>query len=228
MSRIRFPDPNLAAPSGLLAVGGDWNPETILEAYRNGIFPWPQGSPDEPDFEPEWELAWFSPPRRAVLEWENLHISKSLKKARKLAEKDGITFTFDRAFRDVISLCGATPRPGQGGTWITKNLNEAYTTLHTQGYAHSVEAWSGTHLVGGLYGLAVDGYFSAESMFFKRPDASKLCLLHLVEHLHTRGLEWIDIQVMTPHLKALGASTISRERFLVRLAQTRATALRLF
>lgn len=200
----------------IVAVGGDLAPDTLLRAYRRGVFPWPaEGLP----------LLWFCPRERAVLDFGSLHIGGSLRRARR---RSALRFTIDRAFPRVIRACAKAPRPGQDGTWITPAMAAAYTRLHERGIAHSVEAWQGDDLVGGVYGVDVDGAFSAESMFHELPDASKLALLHLVDHLRERGLDWIDIQVMTPHMERLGAGVLPRAAFLRRLDETRRRGLRLF
>ncbi|MCK6556246.1 leucyl/phenylalanyl-tRNA--protein transferase [Candidatus Binatia bacterium] len=211
-----FPDPRDASPEGIVAMGGDLHPESLVLAYREGIFPWPvDGLP----------LLWFSPPERGVLEFDGLHVPRSLARARR---RSSLRFTIDRAFPAVIRACAGTARPDQGGTWITPAMEAAYGRLHRLGVAHSVEAWAGDELVGGVYGVDVDGAFAAESMFYRRPDASKLALLFLIGHLRGRGLDWLDIQVMTPHLARLGARTITRDAFLARLRATRARGLVLF
>ncbi|MBI3783835.1 MAG: leucyl/phenylalanyl-tRNA--protein transferase [Deltaproteobacteria bacterium] len=212
----QFPDPRSAGPEGVLAVGGDLHPQTLQLAYRQGIFPWPA---------PGYPLLWFCPPERGVLDFAALHVPRSLVYARRHTT---LRFTLDRAFNRVIDACSSTPRPAQDGTWITPQILSAYIRLHRLGVAHSVEAWNDDLLVGGLYGVDVDGVFAAESMFYREPNASKLALLHLVDHLKSRGLDWIDIQVMTPHLARLGATTISRDAFLARLQATRARGLKLF
>jgi len=212
----RFPDPRSATPEGVVAVGGDLDPDTLLSAYRQGIFPWPVvGLP----------LLWFSPPARGVLDFADLHLPRSLRRARAHAS---FRLTLDTAFADVIRACAATPRPDQDGTWITPAIESAYVRLHRLGIAHSAEAWDGDRLVGGVYGVDVGGAFAAESMFYREPNASKLALLHLVAHLSSRGLEWLDIQVLTPHLGRLGAHEIPRDDFLERLAVTLERALVLF
>ena len=216
MPVLAFPDPRTADPDGIVAVGGDLHPQSLLLAYRQGIFPWPvEGLP----------LLWFCPAERGVLEFAELHIPRSLARARR---HSSLRFTIDRAFGQVIRGCAATPRPGQDGTWITPQIISAYIRLHELGIAHSVEAWQETHLVAGVYGVDVEGAFAAESMFYRSPDSSKLALLHLIDHLRARRLDWLDIQVMTPHLKRLGAKAIGREEFLGKLQQTRARHLRLF
>jgi leucyl/phenylalanyl-tRNA---protein transferase len=216
MPVARFPDPRSADEQGLVAIGGDLHPETLLLAYRNGIFPWPVT---------DLPMLWFSPPQRAILDFDAIHVPRSL---RPLRRRPPFRLTIDRAFAAVIGGCAEAPRPGQDGTWITPELATAYVRLHRLGIAHSAEAWLGDELVGGLYGVDVDGAFGAESMFYLAPNASKLALLHLVDHLRERGLDWIDIQMMTPHMRRLGANTIAREEFLQKLAATRARGLELF
>lgn len=216
MPVVEFPDPRTANAEGIVAVGGDLHPQSLLLAYRQGIFPWPvEGLP----------LLWFCPARRAILEFSALHVPRSLARA---ARRSTLRFTLDASFPAVIRACAATVRPGQDGTWITPEIISGYTRLHRLGIAHSAEAWHGESLVAGIYGVDVDGAFAAESMFHRQPDASKLVLLHLIRHLHSRGLGWIDIQVITPHLQRLGAREISRDRFLDKLRRTRARGLTLF
>lgn len=216
MPVVRFPDPRSASPEGLVAVGGDLHPDTLRQAYRQGIFPWPvQGMP----------LLWFSPPERGVLDFAALHIPRSLERVRR---RSPFRLTIDADFPGVIQGCASAPRPGQEGTWITGDVVRAYERLHRLGIAHSVEAWEAGQLVAGVYGVEVDGAFAAESMFHRVPNASKLALLHLVEHLAGGGLDWLDIQVLTPHMARLGARAIPREGFLNRLAATRARGLCLF
>ena len=200
----------------IVGVGGRLDPETLLRAYRRGIFPWPvEGLP----------LLWFCPRERAILEFSRVHVGRGLARARR---RSTLRFSVDAAFGPVIRACAETPRPGQDGTWITEEIVAAYTRLHELGIAHSAEAWRGRDLVAGIYGVAVDGAFAAESMFHRESNASKLVLLHLVDHLAAAGLDWIDIQVMTPHLERLGAHVVSRGQFLGRLTRTRARGLRLF
>lgn len=216
MPIVAFPDPRAANADGIVAVGGDLHPDSLLLAYRQGIFPWPVD---------RLPLLWFCPAERAVLEFADLHVPRSLARAR---QRTTLRFTIDAAFPAVIRACAETPRPGQDGTWITLQIVAAYTLLHRMGITHSVEAWNGEHLVGGVYGVAIDGAFAAESMFYREPNASKLALLHLIDHLRSRGLDWIDTQMLTPHIQRLGAKTISREAFLDKLQRTRARGLELF
>ena len=191
--------------------------ETVAEAYRKGIFPWyTKGIP----------LPWHCPEERAILEFAELHIPRSLKREQK---KAAFRFTIDRDFRSVIENCAKATRPEQGGTWITAEFIDVYCGLSDAGMAHSVEAWdSNGNLVGGLYGVDAGGVFCGESMFHKAPNASKLALLFLINHLKERGATWLDAQVMTPHLEVLGAREISRTEFLTKLAATQAQGLSLF
>lgn len=216
MPVVSFPDPREATPEGIVAVGGDLHPDTLMLAYRQGIFPWPEeGLP----------IIWSCPRMRAVLEFDRLHIPRSLAKAR---TSSAFHYTIDRAFPDVIAACARTRRPEQDGTWIIPPMVEAYIQLHKTGHAHSVEAWEGGELVGGLYGVDVDGVFAGESMFHRRSNASKLAFLFLVDHLREHGATWIDIQTMTPHFEVLGARLIPRDRFLKQLLATRKLGLRPF
>ncbi|MDQ3280993.1 MAG: leucyl/phenylalanyl-tRNA--protein transferase [Acidobacteriota bacterium] len=210
-----FPDPRYA-PSDIVAMGEDLRVETLREAYRKGIFPWPHD---------ELPLPWFSPRRRAVIFFDELHVGRSLRKAQKRGE---YTYSIDRDFRAVINACAAAYRPDQDGTWIAPNIIAAYTRFHMAGDAHSVEVWREGELVGGLYGVDAGGVFTGESMFHREPDTSKLALLFLIEELQARGATLIDCQVMTPHMQALGAREIPRARFLDALAAAQAKGIRLF
>jgi leucyl/phenylalanyl-tRNA--protein transferase len=213
---IDFPDPRNATVDGIVAFGGALTTANLLRAYRRGIFPWPiEGLP----------LPWFCPPERAILEFKELHVPRSLRYAR---NRSRLRFSFNQAFPAVIRACALTPRAGEKGTWITPQIVRAYGELHQLGHAHSVEAWEDDALVGGLYGVEIDGAFGGESMFYRRPNASKLALLFLIEHLQARGLDWMDVQMTTPHMAALGAKLIKREEFLEKLAETRARGLKLF
>jgi leucyl/phenylalanyl-tRNA--protein transferase len=170
-------------------------------------------------------MPWFSPDPRAILEFDRLHIPRSLESARR---KSKFRFTTDQAFEAVITACAKIPRPGQPGTWITQTLLRAYLEFHRQGYAHSIEVWEKDELIGGIYGVDVDGVFAGESMFHLRPNASKLALLTLIERLHRAGAEWLDIQMLTPHMEALGAREIPRNDFLDRLEKDRRRGWRAF
>lgn len=200
-----FPHPSLAEPDGLLGVGGDLHPGRLLLAYANGIFPWyNKGQP----------ILWFSPEPRFVLHPEQLHVGRSL---RKRIRRGDYEIRLDSAFDQVIAACRRKQRPGQRGTWITDDMEQAYNTLHQMGYAHSAEAWQDGELVGGLYGVGLGSLFSGESMFADAPDASKVAFVWLVQQLHAWGAELIDCQVRTDHLARFGASEMPRQRYLERL-----------
>jgi leucyl/phenylalanyl-tRNA--protein transferase len=202
-----FPPPEKADRSGLLAVGGDLSPVRLLTAYSRGIFPWPvEGQP----------LLWHSPDPRFVLEPDKLHVGRSLRKTLKAGTYE---VRWDTAFADVISACSETPRPGQAGTWITDEMREAYITLHRLGFAHSIEAWAGGELKGGLYGVSLGAAFFGESMFAHAPDASKVAFVTAVERFREWGFHLIDCQVETEHLARFGAEHWPRRRFLAALAQ---------
>ena len=211
---IPLPQPT---PEGVVAVGGPLTRDIVRDSYRNGIFPWPH---------PGYPLLWFSPDPRAVLDFDRLHVPKSLARARR---NTPLRFTIDQAFPQVIEACRRIPRPDQDGTWITHAMQRVYGELHASGDAHSVEAWDPEgRLAGGLYGVCVGGVFSGESMFHLADNASKLCVLHLIDHLAARGLDWIDIETTTPHFAALGSHEISRQEFLERLEIERDRGLILF
>jgi leucyl/phenylalanyl-tRNA--protein transferase len=205
-SRPMFPSLDRLHPGagGLVGLGGDLHPDTLVEAYRKGIFPWDGRQP----------IPWYSPDPRMVLRPGDLKVSRSL---AKLDRQGSLSVTLDVAFSEVMLRCAATPRPGQDGTWITPGMIGSYSTLHHRGIAHSVEVWEDGALVGGLYGLAMGAIFFGESMFHARRDASKLALLHLCRRLLTWGFDLIDCQQETPHLKSLGAAPISRAAFSARL-----------
>ena len=211
----RFPDPRRIR-GDVVAFGDDLSPETLMDAYRHGIFPWPMEGT---------VLPWFSPRWRGILDFDDLHISRSLERARKQTR---FQFSIDRDFGGVIRGCAATPRPDQDGTWIFPEVIAAYEQLHSLGHAHSAEVWEGEELVGGIYGVDAGGAFGGESMFYRRPNASKLALLHLIDHLASRGLTWLDIQVMTPHMDAMGATLVRRAEFLDRLERAQRSGLKLF
>ena len=191
-------------------VGGHLSDQWLLAAYRKGIFPWPviDGKQEI--------LAWFSPDPRAILELDELHVSRRL--ARRLRSRQ-FRVSFDRDFGSVVRGCAA-PRQSDPMTWITPELAAAYEELHRQGYAHSVEVWQEERLVGGLYGLALGGFFAGESMFHLVRDASKAALVHLVRHLKQQGFTLLDVQQASPHLARMGASQISRSQFLLRLERS--------
>lgn len=187
-------------PPGLLAAGGALNPEWLLAAYRRGIFPWySDGQP----------LLWWSPDPRLVLYPSEIRISRSL---GKVLRRGRFEIRLDTAFAEVLAAC-AGPRQGVAGTWITPEMQRAYLRMHELGYAHSVEAWDGEHLVGGLYGMAIGRVFFGESMFSRATDASKACLAHLARYLESLKFAVIDCQMTTAHLVSLGAREIPRAEF---------------
>jgi leucyl/phenylalanyl-tRNA--protein transferase len=205
-----FPPVQLAlsepdGPNGLLAAGGDLSPTRILAAYRQGIFPW---------FSPGDPILWWSPDPRMVLLPTEFRISRSLAKTLRNLDYE---VRLDTMFADVIGACAHTPRHGQPGTWITREMQAAYCRLHELGYTHSVETWMQGELVGGLYGIALGRAFYGESMFSHRPDASKIALAHLCVHLRRHDFGIIDCQMETAHLTSLGARPIPRRDFLALL-----------
>ncbi len=201
-----FPDPARAEPDGLLAVGGDLSPERLLTAYASGIFPW---------FDDDSPILWWSPDPRLVIEPARLHVPRSLQRT---IRRGRYRVTADEAFAQVISRCASRPRPGQRGTWITAEMREAYVRLHDLGYAHSFEAWEGTELAGGLYGVSLGSAFFGESMFADRTDASKVAFVRSVAWLAEQGMGLVDCQIRTEHLVRLGAHEVPRADFLRRLA----------
>ena len=203
---VLFPSPEQASAEGIVAVGGDLQPERVMLAYRKGIFPW---------FESDDFLLWWSPDPRMVLFPDRLKVSKSM---RTVLRKKQFEVTFNKAFDQVVEACAKVKRFGQNGTWITPGLMEVYSSLHTQGHAHSVEVWEEGSLVGGLYGIDLGTVFCGESMFSKSSNASKVALIYLVKELKKNKYELIDCQVPTQHLASMGAETISRTEFLTFLS----------
>ena len=203
---LLFPSPEQASDEGIVAVGGDLKPERVMLAYRKGIFPW---------FESDDFLLWWSPDPRMVLFPDQVKISKSM---RTVLRKKQFEVTFNKAFDDVVEACAKVKRFGQNGTWITPGLMEAYSTLHTQGHAHSVEVWAEGVLVGGLYGVDLGTVFCGESMFSKANNASKVALISLAKELKKNKYKLIDCQVPTQHLASMGAESIPRSEFLTYLS----------
>ena len=197
-----FPPVHLADKDGLLAIGGDLSLERLLLAYKSGIFPWYNSG--EP-------IIWYSPNLRMVLFPKDLKISKSMKQ---IIRKNEYKITFNQNFKAVISNCKTIKRDGQGGTWITDEMQDAYLKLHEKGIAKSVEVWLENELVGGLYGIDLGTVFCGESMFSKISNTSKLAFIYLVQKLKKENYKLIDCQVYNPHLESLGADEISREEFL--------------
>jgi leucyl/phenylalanyl-tRNA---protein transferase len=195
-----LPDPEEADEDGVVGVGADLAPGTLVDAYRRGIFPWPH---------PGVPLPWFSPDPRGVLELDEVHVSRSL---RQRLRRSGWTTTVDTAFGAVVEAC-AEDR-GEVGTWISPAMARAYVRLHELGWAHSLEVWDGAELVGGLYGVQLGGVFTGESMFNRRSDASKVALLDLAVRFHAAGGRLLDVQLTTEHLCRLGARDLDRASFL--------------
>lgn len=202
-------DHALAEPDGLLAHGGDLSPRRLLNAYRNGIFPWfSEGEP----------ILWWSPSRRAVFRTDGVHLSARFKRDLR---KSGLVVRADTCFERVIGACAAAPRAGQSGTWITSAMVAGYTQLHHLGHAHSIEVFDGEALVGGLYGVAVGRLFCGESMFSAQPGASSVALAALARRLHGWGWPLIDAQVPNDHTRRLGVETWPRATFLDALVALR-------
>ncbi|MDO3627026.1 leucyl/phenylalanyl-tRNA--protein transferase [Mucilaginibacter sp. BT774] len=197
--RIIFPDPSLAEEDGLLAVGGDLSTDRLLLAYHSGIFPW---------YNDDTPILWYSPHERFVLFPDQLKISKSM---RRVFLSGRFKVTYDQSFAEVIDACSTVYRKGQGGTWITADMKNAYIRLHQEGHAHSVEVWEEEKLVGGLYGVQVGEVFCGESMFSEVNNASKVALISLC---NSGKYKLIDCQVYTEHLESMGARMISREEYL--------------
>jgi leucyl/phenylalanyl-tRNA---protein transferase len=201
-----FPDPRKADESGLIAVGGELSIQNLVDAYSNGIFPWPrEGMP----------MLWFSPPERGVIEFSKIHWPKRF--LRELRTNAETTLTANTSFTEVIRACSATPRSHEAGTWILPEMIAAYEAMFEAGHAFSIEAWNGSRLVGGLYGLYINGNLCGESMFFREPNASKKCLFALIQVASKFGIQFLDIQMVTPVLESFGGEYISRDEFLDRL-----------
>lgn len=211
--KIVFPDVETANEDGLVAIGGDLEIDTLVEAYRHGIFPWPLSS---------WPLnkdlphTWFSPDPRGILDFDQAHVSKSF---IKFLKKTPYHVTFNQAFSHVIRHCAKTPRKGQPGTWITPDIIDAYEKLFQNDLAYSVEVWDKTRLVGGLYGVVMGDFLSGESMFTLEDNASKQGFYTLISHLESKGIHWLDTQMVTPVVEQFGGIYISRPDFLRRLEE---------
>ena len=202
-----FPPAENAAHEGLGGFGGELSPEWLLDAYRHGIFPWPITDLDAP-------LAWWSPDPRAIIEFDRFHVSRRLQRTCRSGK---FQVTRDRDFAGVIGSCAMVPSR-RDQTWLTPEMIDAYVRLHELGHAHSVEIWHQNELAGGVYGVTIGGLFAAESKFFRVRDASKVALVHLVEHLRECGFSLLDIQQLSPHAARLGAVAIPRAEYLARLS----------
>lgn len=206
-------DSAFAAPDGLLAAGGDLSAERLLYAYQHGIFPW---------FDDGQPILWWSPDPRCVLYPEDFHVARRLRRA--LLRSD-FEIRFNTDFKGVIAAC-ADSRTGQGGTWITADMIAAYTGLHADGWAHSIEVWQSGELVGGLYGLSIGKVFFGESMFSRTTNASKAAMLALTQIMTEKKFALLDCQVESPHLMSLGASLEPRQKFAAILAKSCSKATR--
>lgn len=198
-----FPDLSTALtdPNGLLAFGDDLTPKRIFQAYQHGIFPWfSDGDP----------VMWWSPDPRAIIDISQLKINKTLKKTLK---RQQFTVTLNKRFSQVIDYCADAPFRREE-TWIVQPMQSAYKALHEQGKAHSIEVWLENELVGGLYGVAVNGYFSGESMFYTQSNASKVALVYLAKLLQSLGINLIDCQMQNPFLASMGCIEVSRRQFI--------------
>ena len=201
-----FPNPELYDAEGLVAVGGSLTRNRLVAAYSSGIFPW---------FDEGYVPMWWSPDPRAYFDPDHLHISRSLAKTLR---KNEFRLSWNTCFERVMRACG---QQRSGGTWIIPEMLKAYVDLHRSGFAHSLEVWVGTELVGGTYGVQVGGLFAAESKFHRRADMSKVALVALVRSLFHSGMQLLDVQFATEHLRALGAQVLSRREYLHRLAVAR-------
>lgn len=203
-SELLFPPVSLSEEDGLLAIGGDLSPERLLLAYRSGIFPWYEGE----------YILWWCPDPRFVLFVNEFKCGRTIKR---LIDKNEFDFTINKAFREVIRHCKSVRRPGQEGTWITDEVERAFTKMHELGYAHSAELWKDGELVGGLYGMRLGKVFFGESMFSLVPNASRYAFTKYIEVLVTEGVELIDCQVYTSYLESFGARMIPRDDFIEKL-----------
>jgi leucyl/phenylalanyl-tRNA--protein transferase len=209
MDKILFPPVETSTPDGLLAIGGNLEVETLISAYKQGIFPWPISK--------EYPLAWFSPDPRGVLFLENLHLPKSFVKFLK---KNTLKSSFNKAFSEVIHQCSTVSRKNQSSTWITPEIIKSYEKLFQQGLAYSVEVWDEERLIAGLYGVCMGDFVSGESMFNLEDNGSKFALYELVKQLKSKNIKWIDTQMVTPVVEIFGGKYISRPNFLKLLTQT--------
>lgn len=207
MAIADFPPLEQADEHGLLALGGDLELESLLLAYTRGIFPWPISE--------EYPLAWFSPDPRGILAFDKLHLSKSL---RKFLKKNPYEIRFNTNFEAVIMNCAKVPRAENQGTWITQDIIDSYINLHKHGFAYSVETYLENVLVGGVYGVCINRFYSGESMFHTQDNASKVALIALLYQLKQKDIGWLDTQMVTPVVESLGGVEITREIYLKMLA----------
>jgi leucyl/phenylalanyl-tRNA--protein transferase len=211
---LAFPPLNnaLGDPNGLLAFGGDLSVDRLQSAYRSGVFPWYS------DGEP---IMWWSPNPRGIIYTEQLHINRTL---RKVLKQQNFTVTLNQAFAQVIDFCADAPFRKEE-TWIVDDMLKAYQNLHHHGVAHSIEVWMNDKLAGGLYGVAINGYFSGESMFYRQSNASKIALVYLTKLLKSQNIQFIDCQMVNPFLENMGCIEIPRTKFVT--LQTKALTIEL-
>ena len=203
MAIISFPPVDSADENGLIGIGGDLEPESLLLAYSSGIFPWPISK--------EYPLAWFSPDPRGILFYDNLHISKSMKR---FLNNHQYQVKFNHNFESVIYNCSKITRSHEKSTWITEDIINAYIDFHRLGFAYSVEVYHHDKLVGGLYGVKIKNYVCGESMFHIEPNTSKLALISLLQNLESQNIHWLDTQMITPVVEHLGGIYIPRKEYL--------------
>lgn len=206
MREIIFPPVDEATEDGIVAVGGDLEADTLEAAYRSGIFPWP--------ISVEYPLAWFAPDPRGVLDFDELHVSRSFEK---FLRKNPYKVTFNQAFIEVITNCARMPRKDQKDTWITPEIIQGYEHFFNLGKAYSVEVWEGNDLIGGMYGVVLGDFLSGESMFMKKDNASKLALFSLIMKIQDQGINWLDTQMVTNVVEQFGGKYIPRYEFMRRI-----------
>ena len=202
-----FKNPRAQTIEGVIAFGGRLNVKTLIQAYNYGIFPWPHDG---------YPLLWFCPEERGVIDFEELHLSKSFQKWLK-KNRSHFCITFNKQFKEVVKNCKEQKRLGQSGTWITNQIEKSYFELHKQNVALSIEVMRGDLLVGGIYGVMSSRYFSCESMFHKEDNTSKLALVELIQYLKSIGHNWMDIQMVTTVCESFGGKLISKNDFLNRI-----------
>jgi len=203
MPTSTFPPLSAADETGLLSIGGSLSVELLLSAYSNGIFPWPVSDRSL--------IPWFSPPKRGILRYDELHVNKSLKRSIKTS---GFSITFNRDFESVIMETARHHSKNNNSTWLTKNMIKAYTELHHEHHAFSVEVWHRSNLCAGLYGVNINSFASGESMFYKKNNAGKIAVIALLNYLNLHGSGWLDIQMVTAASRSLGGREIEREIFM--------------
>lgn len=208
MPIVEFPPLSESDEQGLLAVGGDLHPKSLILAYKQGIFPWPISD--------DYPLAWFSPDPRGVLDVEDVHVPSRL---RRYFKKLNLSFRYNQNFSMIVSECAKAKRSDHTGTWITDDIIQSYTSLFQLGHAYCLGAYQNDHLVAGIYGTCIGDAISGESMFTKVDNGSKICLLYLMKSLELAGLEWLDTQMVTPVVQSLGGKEIPRENFVERLSK---------